>query len=59
MECSVENTDTAFGQVQEPIEVSGTQYSSGDFLQQFGAIIAVCLGLALLASVLVAIVGEY
>ena len=55
----MENTDTAFGQVQEPIEVSGTQYSSGDFLRQFGAIIAVCLGLALLASVLVAIVGEY
>jgi len=59
MGCSVENTDTAFGQVQEPVEEPGTHYTPGDFLRQFGAIIAICLGLALLANVLVAIVGQY
>ena len=59
MECSVENTDTAFGQAQEPVEVPGTQYTPGDFLRQFGSVIAICLGLALLANVLVTIVGEY
>ena len=55
----MENTDTAFGQAQEPVEVPGTQYAPGDFLRQFGAVIAICLGLALLANVLVTIVGEY
>lgn len=59
MEYSVENTNTAFGLAQEPVEASGTQYTPGDFLRQFGAVIAICLGLALLANVLVAIVGEY
>ena len=34
-------------------------YSPGDFLRQFGAVIAVCLGLALLAQALVTIVGVY
>lgn len=37
----------------------GTQYSPGDFLKQFGAVIAICLGLALLAHVLVAFTGVY
>jgi hypothetical protein len=59
MECNVQHTDTAFGQAQEPVEGSGTQYKPADFLRQFGAIIAICLGLALLANVLVTIVGEY
>ena len=30
-----------------------------DFLRQFGAVIAICLGLALLAHALVMIVGTY
>lgn len=30
-----------------------------DFLRQFGTIIAICLGLALLAHVVVTIVGTY
>ena len=59
MECGVKTTDTAFGAVQEPVEESGATYSPGDFLRQFGAVIAICLGLALLAQVLVAIVGHY
>ena len=59
MECGVETTDTAFGEAQAPVQESGTAYSPGDFLRQFGAVIAICLGLALLAQVLVTIVGEY
>ena len=59
MECGVETTDTAFGEVQAPVQESRTTHSPGEFLRQFGAVIAVCLGLALLAQALVAIVGVY
>jgi hypothetical protein len=59
MECSVQNIKTAFGHVQEPVAEPGTDYAPRDFLRQFGAVIAVCLGLALLAHVLVMIVGTY
>ena len=59
MECSVEDIDTAFGHVQETDEASGAEYAPRDFLRQFGAVIAICLGLALLAHVLVTVVGEY
>ena len=59
MECGVETTDTAFEAVQAPVQESRTTHSPGGFLRQFGAVIAVCLGLALLAQALVAIVGVY
>jgi hypothetical protein len=59
MECSVRNTETAFGQAQEPVAEPGTDYAPRDFLRQFGAVIAICLGLALLAHALVMIVGTY
>jgi hypothetical protein len=49
----------AFAEAHEPVQGTGTQYSPGDFLKQFGVVIAICLGLALLAHVLVALVGEY
>ncbi len=55
----METTDTAFGEVQEPVQDSDPQHTPGEFLRQFGAVIAVCLGLALLAQALVAIVGVY
>jgi hypothetical protein len=55
----METTDTAFGAEQAPIQESRTTYSPGDFLRQFGAVIAICLGLALLAQALVTIVGVY
>jgi GMP synthase-like glutamine amidotransferase len=57
MECGVENTDTAFGAAQDRVEESATQYAPADFLRQFGAVIAICLGMALLAHVLVWMVG--
>ena len=59
MECNVQHTDTAFGQAQEPVEESVTDYEPRDFLRQFGAVIAICLGLALLAHVVVTIAGIY
>ena len=37
----------------------GRQYSPGDFFRQFGKVIAICLGLALVARVLVALSGSY
>jgi hypothetical protein len=65
MECGVEHIDvasharpTAYGAAHEPVEDEGTQYSPGDFLRQFAVVIAICLGMALIAHVLVAIVGK-
>ena len=55
----MENIDTAFGHAQEADEASGAQYAPRDFLRQFGAVIVICLGLALLAHVLLTLVGEY
>jgi hypothetical protein len=59
MERGVENVETALGKVDGPVQNSVTQYSSGDFLRHFGTVIAVCLGLALLAHILVMFVGQY
>jgi hypothetical protein len=59
MECGVENVETALHKVDGPVQVSVTQYSPGDFLRHFGTVIAVCLGLALLAHILVMFVGHY
>jgi hypothetical protein len=35
------------------------QYTPGEFLKEAGMVIAICLGLAVLAQVLVMVVGEY
>ena len=35
------------------------QYTPGEFLKQAGLVIAVCLGLAMLAQVLVMVVGDH
>ena len=66
MECGVDKIDTAFGavpcaldEVHWPAQDASTQYTPGDFLKQAGVIIIFCLGLAMLAQVLVIIVGEY
>jgi hypothetical protein len=59
MERGVENVETALGKVDEPVQDSVTQYSPGDFLRHFGTAIAVCLGLAFLAHILVMFVGQY
>ena len=65
MECGVEHIDvasdarpTAYGAAHEPVEDAGTRYSPGDFLRQFAVVITICLGMALLAHVLVTILGE-
>jgi len=55
----LDNSDTAFGGVRESIDEPATRYAPADFLRHFGTIIAVCLGLALLAQILVSITGEY
>lgn len=66
MECGVDKIENAFGALQrardelyEPAQDARTRYTPGDFLKQAGMVIAVCLGLAMLAQVLVMIVGEY
>jgi len=55
----VENVETALHKIDGPVQDSVTQYSPGDFLRHFGTVIAVCLGLALLAHILVMFVGHY
>ncbi|HEY6440691.1 MAG TPA: hypothetical protein VIY55_11780 [Acetobacteraceae bacterium] len=55
----MENVETALRKVDEPVQDSVTQYSAGDFLRHFGTVIATCLGLALIARILVAFVGQY
>jgi hypothetical protein len=65
MECGVDKLDTAFGalpravdEAQQPTQDGRAQYTPGEFLKHAGIVIAVCLGLALLAQALVAMVGE-
>ena len=62
----MDKIENAFGALQrardelhEPAQDARTRYTPGDFLKQAGMVIAVCLGLAMLAQVLVMIVGEY
>ena len=66
MECGVDKFETAFGalpraldELHEPAQDAPAQYTPGDFLKQAGMVIVVCLGLAMLAQVLVMMVGEY
>ena len=61
----MDKIDTAFGAVpraldeeQPSAQHDRAQYTPGEFLKQAGLVIAVCLGLAMLAQVLVAMVGE-
>ena len=62
----MDKIDTAFGalarasnEAHRPAQDERAQYTLGEFLRQAGLTIAVCLGLAMLAQVLVMIVGEY
>jgi hypothetical protein len=62
----VDNTDIvtrerldAFDDAQESVHHPAAQYSVGEFLRSFGAVIAICLGLALIAHVVVTVVGTY
>jgi hypothetical protein len=45
---------SAFGGVDDTDQKPATSFTPGDFLRQTAAIIAICLGLALLAHVLIA-----
>lgn len=49
----------AIEELHKPIQDAHGQYTPGDFLKQSGMCIAVCLGLAMVAEVLVMIVGQY
>ena len=62
----MDKTGTAFGALSRaldeerpPAQAGRAQYTIGEFLRQAGLAIAVCLGLAMLAQVLVLVVGEY
>ncbi len=62
----MDKIDTTFGalpraidELHKPTQDARVQYTPGEFLKQAGMVIAVCLGLAMLAQVLVMIVGEY
>ena len=62
----MDKIDTAFGalppsvdEAHQPAQDVRVQYTPGEFLKQAGLVIAVCLGLAALAQLLVMIVGEY
>ena len=64
VECGVEHIDLAskpssslFGSMKGLTREPPPSYSPGDFLRRFGAVIAICLGLALLAQVVVAVTG--
>jgi hypothetical protein len=66
MGCGVDKIDTAFGALPRAVDEAHrlaqderAQYTPGEFLRQAGLAIAVCLGLAMLAQVLVMVVGEY
>jgi hypothetical protein len=64
MECRMEHVNVGPDVSSRPLAVShasikeqSAQYTPGDFLKEAGTFIAVCLGLTLLANVLVLIVG--
>ena len=66
MGCGVDKIDTALGalpravdEAHRPAQDARVQYTPGEFLRNAGLVIAVCLGLAALAQLLVMIVGEY
>jgi len=66
MGCGVDKNDTAFGaltravdEAHRPAQDARVQYTPGEFLKEAGMVIAVCLGLAVLAQILVMITGQY
>ncbi len=66
LECGVEHIEiasdarpTAYGAAYQPVQEDSRQYSPADFLRKFATVIAVCLGMALLAHVIVTIAGQY
>jgi hypothetical protein len=48
----------AFKEVHEPYLEPHEEYTPRDFLWRFGAVIAICLGFAMLAQLMVYIVGD-
>ena len=65
MEWDVKNVDvpnartSSFGAVHEPTEEPNIKYTPGDFLREAGYIIAISLGLGLLAHILLVVPGQY
>jgi hypothetical protein len=65
VECIVAEVDsvhatqpTNFTETDQPIQEPHEEYTLGDFLRQFGSVIAICLGLATLAHLAVFIAGD-
>ena len=64
-EFSVDKTDTALGALPHPVDDAQSaregrsQYPPGAFFRAAGVIIAVCLGVGMLAQILVIMTGEY
>ena len=64
MECILAKVDTvhatppAIFTADQPIQEAHEEYTPGDFLRQFGSVIAICLGLATLAHLVVFMVGD-
>ncbi len=49
---------TNFASADQPIRGPDDEYTPGDFLRQFGSVIAICLGLATLAHLAVFMAGD-
>lgn len=61
----MDKIETAFGappgvldESRKPVTTERLQFTPGDFLRQVGLTVAICLGLALLAQMLLAMIGE-
>ena len=61
----MDNSGAIFGARQRALDEAcrptyrpGTDYPVGEFLKGVGKVVATCLGLALLAHILIAIVGQ-
>jgi hypothetical protein len=64
MECIMEDASTVhtvgpvkLDEADQRVRGRDAEYTPGDFFLQFGTVIAICLGLAMLAELLVYIVG--
>jgi hypothetical protein len=65
MECIVEDIDTVhtvrpvtFEETDQPIQAQNETYTPVDFFRQSGTVIAICLGLAMVAQLLVPMIGN-
>ena len=54
----MENTEFVFGKAEAPAKEPVSAYTPGDFLRRFAAVVAICLGLAVLANAVVMMVGS-